>query len=93
MKMTLTFENLGGWKVVITEGTCKEQYKLMANYEPEAANVTHLRQYGYGGIIHINTAWNTSSRVNGYGPFGEKSLNGENKTNFFRCCCRVFAWC
>jgi len=31
------------------------QHKLVANYEPESANDTHLRQYGYGCIIHINT--------------------------------------
>jgi len=31
MTMTLTFENLGGWNVVITEGACKGQYKLVAN--------------------------------------------------------------
>jgi len=83
--MTLTFEKLGGWKFVITEGTCKGQYKLVANYEPEAANDAHLHQYGYGGIIHVNTPWDTSSCVNGYGPFGEKPLDIKTKTTSFRC--------
>lgn len=78
----------GSWQVVITEGTCKGQYKRLANYEPEPANDTHLRQYGYGGIITFESPWDTISRQNDFGPYGENPIDGETETisyNYLGC--------
>jgi len=77
---TDNYKLTGGWQVVITEGTCKGQYRRVANYEPEAALDTHTRRYGYGGVIRVDPPWDTASQANGNGPYGERPIDGETET-------------
>ena len=70
----------GGWQVIITNGTCKGQFRRVANFEPEPALDTHDNKYGGGGIINVDAAWDTSSRVNGAGPYGEIAVNNNQET-------------
>jgi hypothetical protein len=83
-----TYKLTGGWQVVITDGACKGQFKRVANYEPEPANDTHLHKYGYGGVINVDSAWDTQARTNGAGPYGERPIDGNTATisyNYMGC--------
>ena len=70
------YKLMGGWRLVVTNGTCAGQYSLLANFQPFATG---------GGVVTLDTPFVNVPQTNAAGPFGESTgLFGEG-WNFNAC--------
>jgi hypothetical protein len=71
-----TYKIMGGWRLVVTNGTCAGQYSRLANFQPYATG---------GGVVTLDTPFSNTAQTNALGPFGESAgLFGEG-WNFNAC--------
>ena len=70
------YKLMGGWRLVVTNGTCAGQYSLLADFQPYATG---------GGKVTLDTSFSNTAQTNAAGPFGEtQGLFGEG-WNFNAC--------
>jgi hypothetical protein len=71
-----TYKIMGGWRLVVTDGTCAGQYSRLANFQPYATG---------GGVVTLDKPFSNTPQTNGDGPFGETVGDFGEGWNFNAC--------